>query len=270
MSRIMTKPTEWVCAQWRLRSAWASLQSDQSSLCAQWVAKDPSFLHADNEDSYQTGQMPRLVWVFAGHMLILLVLSWCGSYYSRWLYYCCCCFLQPSICRNPVCNNRSKFMLDVNKSRFVDFQKVRIQETQAELPRGSIPRRYIYKPPHDKTNKMACSPSEDPDQPGHPTSQIKVFAVRLKKAWVLSYPLSAQWRLIRLGGCPGWSESSLGIQSFCWFCHAAAQICSSAYHENLNNSHTEKIIVILKFKQHGLSDEKSWHQRWSVGDTTNS
>ncbi|XP_076456168.1 DNA replication licensing factor MCM6-like isoform X2 [Babylonia areolata] len=31
-------------------------------------------------------------------------------------------------------------MLDVNKSRFVDFQKVRIQETQAELPRGSIPR----------------------------------------------------------------------------------------------------------------------------------
>ena len=34
-------------------------------------------------------------------------------------------------------------MLDVNASRFVDFQKVRIQETQQELPRGSIPRRYI-------------------------------------------------------------------------------------------------------------------------------
>lgn len=31
-------------------------------------------------------------------------------------------------------------MLDINKSRYVDFQKVRIQETQAELPRGSIPR----------------------------------------------------------------------------------------------------------------------------------
>ena len=51
-----------------------------------------------------------------------------------------------------------------------------------------------------------------------------VFAVRLKKAWVLSYPLSAQRRLIRLGGCPGWSESSLGAQSFCWFCHGAAQV----------------------------------------------
>lgn len=31
-------------------------------------------------------------------------------------------------------------MLDVDKSSFIDFQKVRIQETQAELPRGCIPR----------------------------------------------------------------------------------------------------------------------------------
>ena len=31
--------------------------------------------------------------------------------------------------------------------------------------------------------------------------------------------------LIRLGGCPGWSESSLGAQSLCWFCHAAAHMC---------------------------------------------
>ena len=30
--------------------------------------------------------------------------------------------------------------------------------------------------------------------------------------------------LIRLGGCPGWSDSSLSAQSFCWFCHEAAQI----------------------------------------------
>jgi len=49
-------------------------------------------------------------------------------------------YTQPSICRNPVCNNRGRFSLDVSKSRFVDFQKVRIQEIQSELPRGSIPR----------------------------------------------------------------------------------------------------------------------------------
>ena len=29
----------------------------ESSLCAQWVAKDPRFLHADNKDSDQTGRM---------------------------------------------------------------------------------------------------------------------------------------------------------------------------------------------------------------------
>jgi DNA replication licensing factor MCM6 len=42
--------------------------------------------------------------------------------------------------RNPVCNNRTRFLLLTHKSRFVDFQKVRIQEVQAELPRGCIPR----------------------------------------------------------------------------------------------------------------------------------
>lgn len=49
-------------------------------------------------------------------------------------------YMQPSVCANPQCGNRTKFVLDPNKSRFVDFQKVRIQETQADLPRGSIPR----------------------------------------------------------------------------------------------------------------------------------
>ncbi|XP_032422423.1 DNA replication licensing factor MCM6 [Xiphophorus hellerii] len=49
-------------------------------------------------------------------------------------------YSPPTICRNPVCNNRSRFHLDTHKSKFIDFQKVRIQETQAELPRGSIPR----------------------------------------------------------------------------------------------------------------------------------
>ena len=46
---------------------------------------------------------------------------------------------------------------------------------------------WIIKPVHDNSNKMACVPSEDSDQPGHP-------------------------------------PSSLGTQSFCWFCHEVAQI----------------------------------------------
>ena len=62
-----------LCTQIRLRSAWVSALGicpvwSESSLCAQWVAKDPSFLCADSEDSDQTGLMPRLIWVFAGRI----------------------------------------------------------------------------------------------------------------------------------------------------------------------------------------------------------
>ena len=38
-------------------------------------------------------------------------------------------------------------------------------------------------------------PSKDSDQPKHPSSLIRVFAVCMKKAWVLSYPFSTQQRL---------------------------------------------------------------------------
>ena len=37
---------------------------------------------------------------------------------------------------------------------------------------------HANEPAHDKTNKMTCAPSEDSDQPGHPSSLIRVFAVR--------------------------------------------------------------------------------------------
>ena len=114
MSRDMTKPTKWVCAQRRLGSAWASAQSDQSSLSAwrklgslatHWVPHEDSdqtgqtwislgirpvwsvftvrlkkaWIHwVPHEDSDQTGRMPRLIWVFAGRTVIFLVLSCCG------------------------------------------------------------------------------------------------------------------------------------------------------------------------------------------------
>ena len=54
---------------------------------------------------------------------------------------------------------------------------------------------YAFEPSRDKTNKMACAPSEDSDQPKHSPSLIRVFTVRMKKVWVLSYLLSAVRRL---------------------------------------------------------------------------
>ena len=53
----------------------------------------------------------------------------------------------------------------------------------------------LCEPQHDKTNKMACAPSDHSDQPGHPPSLIRVFIVCIKKPWVLIYPLSAHRRL---------------------------------------------------------------------------
>ena len=63
----------------------------ESSLCAQWEAKDPSFLHANSEDSDQTGRMARLIWVFAGrtcHFVGFVVLR------PRWRGY----FFKCSLC----------------------------------------------------------------------------------------------------------------------------------------------------------------------------
>ena len=118
----------------------------------------------------------------------------------------------------------------------------------------------LSEPPHDKTNKMACAPSKnsrsawastqsdqswvsawrklgslathwvqskDSDQSGHPV--WSVFAVSMKKAKVLSYPMSAQLRR----RCPGWSESSLDKHPFCWFCHEGAHF------------YLERLIVVL-------------------------
>ena len=75
-----------------------------------------------------------------------------------------------------------------------------------------------------------CAPSEDSDQPGHLPSLIRVFAVRMNKAWVLSYPLSTQQRF--------WSDwadvlADLSLHwahmPFCWFCHDVAHTVLTDY-----------------------------------------
>ena len=97
-----------------------------------------------------------------------------------------------------------------------------------------------------------CAPSEDSVQPGHPPSLIRVFAVRIKKAWVLSYPLSAERRL-----WSDWADAQADLslrrahQSFCWFCHEVAHIYSAAmksYH--FCNFDILKIIKGVKVTLH--------------------
>ena len=61
--------------------------------------------------------------------------------------------------------------------------------------------------PPRSSQQSEYAPSEDSDQPGHPPSLIRVFAVRMMKPWVLSYPLSAQRRL--------WSDWAMQNQHRC-------------------------------------------------------
>ena len=67
LSRLMTKPTKWHVrpAKTQISLAIRPVRSE-SSLCAYWIAKGPSFLHADSENPDQTGRMPRLIRIFAG------------------------------------------------------------------------------------------------------------------------------------------------------------------------------------------------------------
>ena len=63
----MTKPTMWLCAQRRLRSAWASAPVwSESSLYAWRKLGSLATYWAHSKDSDLTGRMPRLIWVFAG------------------------------------------------------------------------------------------------------------------------------------------------------------------------------------------------------------
>ena len=53
---------------------------------------------------------------------------------------------------------------------------------------------------HLMTNQQyGCAPSEDSDQPGHPPSLIRVFAVRMKKGWNFSYPFERTAKALK---CP--------------------------------------------------------------------
>ena len=81
------KTTKWLCPAKTQISLGICPVWSKTSLCAQWVAKNPSFLHADSQDSDQTGWMPRLIWVFAGRTFhfVGFVMRW-FSYLVKFLY----------------------------------------------------------------------------------------------------------------------------------------------------------------------------------------
>ena len=79
----------------------------------------------------------------------------------------------------------------------------------------------LIEPAHDKTYKMACVPSEDSDQPVHPPSLIRVFAVRSVGSWGLKLSSCRQRKL-----WSDWADTQADLSlrwahmPFCRFCHA--------------------------------------------------
>ena len=90
------------------------------------------------------------------------------------------------------------------------YGKSRFSHAVAHMTSGLKPvvlkSRTPYEPPYDKTNEMTFAPSEDSDQSDQ---SLRCSHEEASGPWL---PLSALWRLIWLGGCPGLSESSLGAQ----------------------------------------------------------
>ena len=117
-----------------------------------------------------------------------MLLQWFQTTFNIWYYQSRKCFSQNSV---------------VNM-RYVAMATVAPLQHQLPLKRGTS----FWKPTR-KWNMWICAiwattwqnqqneraPNKDTDQPGHPPSLIRVFAVRMKKPLVLSYPLSAQQRL---------------------------------------------------------------------------
>ena len=75
---------------------------------------------------------------------------------------------------------------------------VRIYQTFSEIILRELSRQVFNttEPPHDKTNKIACAPSEDSDQP----SLIRVFAVRMKKSLGPKLPIKLTAKTLSFAG----------------------------------------------------------------------
>ena len=94
----MTKPTKW-----HVRPVWSesslSVWRKLGSLANHW---------AHSKDSDQTGWMPRLIWVFAGHTVILLVLPWGSSNTMYNNLYCILSFILSDLSCLPELETNSK------------------------------------------------------------------------------------------------------------------------------------------------------------------
>ena len=214
MSRLMTKPTKWYVRPAKtLISLGTHPVWSESSLSA-WRNLGSLATHwAPSEDSDQIGRMPRLIWVFAGRTVILLVLSWGGSNILHLSINFCKQYIFD--CLFPIYPLFAFWFAGLRIAmlacNFLILLGTAIRCITLEPVAATWYAMIIIILAATRQNQQNdCAPSEDSDQPGHPPSLIRVFAVRMKKPWVLSCPLNAQRRL-----WSDWADAQADL-SLCW------------------------------------------------------
>ena len=104
---------------------------------------------------------------------------------------------------------------------------------------------YIYyssvEPRHDITNKVTGRPSKTQISLGI-CPVWSVFAIRMKKAWVLSYPLSTRWRLIRLGRCQADLSLHWAHSHFVGFVMSWLSWIASNYTDRQSGIHRDRLV----------------------------
>ena len=168
------------------------------------------------EDSDQTRQMLRLIQVFAGCTghFVGFVMLWFNNSISMLLpaqpfdKSASKCkhtnlTILPKVIKHKLHTHSFSSTQNATSAKWNTIDEVS-WPTNDTTQNFKGPDNMIYELPHNKTNKTACAPSEDSDQPGHPLS------LRCPHEETMGPQLCTERTvktLIRLGRCPGWSES---------------------------------------------------------------
>ncbi|KAK8797208.1 hypothetical protein WA158_004418 [Blastocystis sp. Blastoise] len=62
-------------------------------------------------------------------------------------------YTEPVICTNPLCQKKNGWELEIDQCKFIDWQRIRLQENTGEIPAGSMPRSIDVILRHDVVEK---------------------------------------------------------------------------------------------------------------------
>ena len=186
----------------------------ESLLYTHWVAQDPGFLHVNSNDSDQTGQMPSLIWVFAGRTgyfvgFVMRLFKWtCPIFQNRRIR-------TSGLNQFKPCNNIMTCNLIQRIASWLHTISVIRCSEWIHLKAASNAN--LACTCQNQQNDLCAQWRLGSDWGDHPPSLIRV--------WSLGYPSKAQQRL-RSAWADAQADLSLccAQRSFCWFCDAVAQI----------------------------------------------